>query len=105
MLVENLGAAELGLVNKSSFHLITRAVVDVQGDATTARSRCLFFTASDEGRLNPLLAGRYQDQFVGEDCPWKIRRRITHGVIPWRNGNDPGPAAPPSACQPDPALL
>jgi len=95
MLVENLGAPEPGFVNKSSFHLITTPVVDVQGDTATARSRYLFFTASDEGRPNPLLAGRYEDEFVREDGAWKIRRRITHGVIPWRDGNDPTPAAPP----------
>ena len=95
MLVENLGAPEPGFVNTNSFHLITTAVVDVQGDTATARSRYLFFTASDEGRPNPLLAGRYEDEFVREDGAWKIRRRITHGVIPWRDGNDPTPAAPP----------
>lgn len=96
MLVENLGAPEPGFVNKTSFHLITTPVVDVDGDRATARSRYLFFTASDEGRPNPLLAGRYEDEFVREDGAWKIRRRITHGVIPWRDGNDPTPAAAPA---------
>jgi len=95
MLVENLGAPEPGFVNKTSFHLITTPVVDVQGDTATARSRYLFFTASDEARPTPLLAGRYEDEFVREDGAWKIRRRITHGVIPWRDGTDPTPAAPP----------
>ena len=95
MLVENLGAPEPGFINKSSFHLITTPVVDVQGDTATARSRYLFFTASEEGRPSVLLAGRYEDEFVREDGAWKIRRRITHGVIPWRDGNDPTPAAPP----------
>ncbi len=95
MLVENLGAPEPGFVNKSSFHLITTPVVDVQGDTATARSRYLFFTASEDGRPNALLAGRYEDEFVREEGGWKIRRRITHGVIPWRDGNDPTPAAPP----------
>jgi hypothetical protein len=95
MLVENIGAPEPGFVNTNSFHLITTAVVDVEGDSATVRSRYLFFIASDEGRPNPVLAGRYEDEFVREDGVWKIRRRITHGVIPWRDGNDPTPAAPP----------
>jgi len=96
MLVENLGAPEPGFVNKTSFHLITTPVVDVQGDTATARSRYMFFTASDEARPNALLAGRYEDEFVREDGAWKIRRRVTHGVIPWRDGNDPTLAAPPA---------
>jgi len=96
MLMENLGAAEPGFINKSSFHLITTPVVHVEGDRATARSRYLFYTASEEGRPNLLLAGRYEDELVREDGAWKIRRRITHGVIPWRDGNDPTPAAPPA---------
>jgi hypothetical protein len=95
MLVQNLGAPEPGFLNKTSFHLITTPVVEVEGDTATARSRYLFFTASDDERPNPLLAGRYEDAFVRENEAWKIRRRITHGVIPWRDGNDSTPTAPP----------
>ena len=96
MLLENLGAPEPGYVNKTSFHLITTVLVDVAGDTATAHSRYLFFTAADE-RPDPILAGRYEDEMVREDGAWKIRRRTTHGVIPWRDGNAPTPTERPAA--------
>jgi uncharacterized protein (TIGR02246 family) len=93
MLEENLGQPEEDFINKSSFHLMTTMVVDVAGDTATARSRYLFYTATPESRPNAAIAGRYVDEFVREDGHWKIQRRTTHGVIPWRDGN----AAPPGA--------
>lgn len=91
MLEQNLGNAEPGFINKRSFHLITTEVVDVTGDTAIARSRYLFITATPEDRPGLSLAGRYVDDFVREDGQWKIRARITHGVIPWRDGNAPPP--------------
>jgi uncharacterized protein (TIGR02246 family) len=96
MLEKNLGKPDPGFVNKSSFHLITTVVVDVDGDKAKARSRYQFFTASPDNRPVHALAGRYEDEFVRENGAWKIRRRITHGVIPWRDGNAPPPVAPPT---------
>lgn len=93
MLEKNLGTPEPGFINKSNFHLMTTMVVDVQGDTATARSRYLFYTATLESRPQAALAGRYVDEFVREDGQWKIRRRTTHGVLPWRDGNAPPPAA------------
>ncbi len=101
MLEKNLGTAEPGYINRSSFHLMTTMVVDVDGDTAKARSRYLFFTATPEDRPQVALAGRYEDSFVREDGAWKIKARITHGVIPYRDGNAPnapgassGPGAP-----------
>jgi len=88
MLVDNLGEPAEGFVNKSSFHLMTTVVVDVDGDTAKARSRYLFFTASPDDRPVVSLAGRYEDEFVRENGEWKIKRRITHGVIPYRDGRD-----------------
>jgi uncharacterized protein (TIGR02246 family) len=96
MLEENLGKAEPGFINKSSFHLMTTMVVAVDGDAATARSRYTFFTANADNKPVPSLAGRYVDEFVREDGQWKIKRRTTHGVIPWRDGNAPPPAVAPA---------
>jgi ketosteroid isomerase-like protein len=93
MLEKNIGKAEPGFINKSSFHLMTTMSVDVQGDGAMARSRYLFFTATPESRPQAALAGRYVDEFVREDGQWKIRRRTTHGVLPWRDGNAPAAAA------------
>jgi len=96
MLEQNLAKAEPGFINKSSFHLMTTEVVKVSGDTATARSRYLFFTASADNKPGASLAGRYVDEFVREDGRWKIKQRTTHGVIPWRDGNAPPPAAAPA---------
>ena len=96
MLEKNLGKPEPGFVNKSSFHQVTTEVIDVDGDKATARSRYMFYTATPENRPNALLAGRYVDQFVRENGNWKIKARVSHGVVPWRDGNDPNrPPTPP----------
>ena len=95
MLEKNLGKAEPGFINKSSFHLMTTEVVTVDGDTATARSRYTFFTASPDNKPVPSIAGRYVDEFVRENGQWKINRRTTHGVLPWRDGNAPPPAAAP----------
>jgi uncharacterized protein (TIGR02246 family) len=87
MLEKNLGKAAPGFVNKSSFHLMTTMVVQVTGDTATARSRYLFYTATTDNKPGASLAGRYVDEFVREDGKWKIKRRTTHGVIPWRDGS------------------
>lgn len=100
MLEKNLGAPEEGYINKSSFHLVTTVVVDVDGDTAKARSRYQFFTASKENRPVHVLAGRYEDEFVRENGEWKIKRRYTHGVIPWRDGREPPPPTPPAGAVP-----
>jgi uncharacterized protein (TIGR02246 family) len=94
MLEKNLGKAEPGYINKSSFHLMTTMNVTVTGDTATAHSRYLFFTAGKDNKPGPTLAGRYVDEFVREDGKWKIKLRTTHGVIPWRDGNAPPPPPP-----------
>jgi ketosteroid isomerase-like protein len=100
MLVENMGAPEPGFVNRDNFHLMTTMVVDVDGDTAKARSRYLFMTRTPEDRPSIALAGRYEDTLVREDGAWKIQRRITHGVIPHRDGNAPPPARPPAQITP-----
>lgn len=89
MLTENLGAPEEGFINKDNFHLNTTIVVDVDGDTATARSRYMFFTKSEDDSPYPLLAGRYFDDYVRENGEWKIMGRTSHGVIPYRDGNNP----------------
>jgi uncharacterized protein (TIGR02246 family) len=84
MLEKNLGKPEPGFLNKANFHLMTTVVVDVDGDSAKVRSRYTFFTASPENHPAVTLAGRYVDEFVRENATWKIKRRTTHGVIPYR---------------------
>jgi uncharacterized protein (TIGR02246 family) len=97
MLEKNLGKPEQGFINKANFHLMTTAVVEVDGDTAKVRSRYTFFTASPDNRPTPALAGRYVDEFVRENGTWKIKKRTTHGVIPYRDGNDPNRPPPPPA--------
>ena len=96
MLEKNLGKPEQGFVNKADFHLMTTVVVDVDGDTAKARSRYTFFTASPDNRPTIALAGRYVDEFVREGGTWKIKKRTTFGVIPYRDGNDPNRPPPPA---------
>jgi uncharacterized protein (TIGR02246 family) len=84
MLEKNLGKPEPGFVNKSNFHLMTTVVVDVDGDTAKVRSRYTFLTASPDNKPAVTLAGRYVDEFVRENGMWKIKKRTTHGVIPYR---------------------
>ena len=95
MLEKNLGKPQPGFVNKANFHLMTTVVVDVDGDTAKARSRYTFFTASPDNRPAAALAGRYVDEFVRENGTWKIKRRTTYGVIPYRDGNAPNRPPPP----------
>jgi hypothetical protein len=95
MLEKNLGKPEPGYLNKTSCHLMTTEVVDVTGDTARVRSRYTFFTASPDNKPTPSLAGRYIDEFVRENGAWKIKKRTTHGVIPYRDGNAPPPPQPP----------
>ncbi len=94
MLEDKLGKAAPGYINKTSYHLMSSPIVTVTGDTATAESRYLFFTASPDNKPVPTLAGRYVDQLVREDGVWKFRRRVTNGVIPWRDGEAPLPPAP-----------
>lgn len=95
MLEKNLGKPEQGFINKANFHLMTTVVVEVDGDTAKTRSRYTFFTASPDNRPTVALAGRYVDEFVRENGAWKIKKRTTHGVIPYRDGNDPNRPPPP----------
>jgi len=88
LLEANMGTVPAGFVNKDAFHLITTMVIHVEGDRATARSRYQSFRSA-EGQPYILYSGRYFDELVREQSGWKIRRRTTHGVIPYR---DPGTA-------------
>jgi SnoaL-like protein len=78
---------------------MTTVLVDVDGDTAKARSRYTFFTASPDNRPIVALVGRYVDELVRENGTWKIKKRTTHGVIPYRDGN--GPNRPPAPSLPD----
>jgi len=107
MLADNLGAPEPGWINKSSFHLLSNAIIAIDGDKAQVTSKYLFVTKSDDNKPAPLLAGRYVDAFVREGGQWKIARRTTYGAIPYRDPNEVASAGtpPPAAGLSDHARL
>jgi len=95
MLVEHLGAAEPGYINKQSYHLMSNPIITIMGDTAHVTSKYLFVTRSADNKPVPTLAGRYVDDLVRENGAWKVKRRVTHGVIPYRDGDDPVTPPPP----------
>jgi uncharacterized protein (TIGR02246 family) len=89
MLTDNLGPPEPGYVNKSSFHMLTNPIIEIDGDHAHVTSKYLFWTKSADNRPTPLLAGRYVDEFVRVNGEWKIAKRTTYGAIPYRDPDDP----------------
>jgi uncharacterized protein (TIGR02246 family) len=82
MLVDLYGNPPAGFVNSESYHLTSNPQIDVQGDRATARSRHLLVMRGPNGEPTPMLAGRYEDEFIREDGEWKILRRVDFPVMP-----------------------
>jgi ketosteroid isomerase-like protein len=110
MLENNLGKAEAGYVNRQSFHMLTNPRIAIDGDKAHVTSRYLFWSRGADMRPTPMLAGRYTDEFVREKGQWRIARRTTYGVIPFRDPdhpetNDPAPQAAGAAAPTERARL
>ncbi|HVY82733.1 MAG TPA: nuclear transport factor 2 family protein [Steroidobacteraceae bacterium] len=58
----------------TNFHLLTNAIIDVQGDRATAWSKWTFMRVVD-GKPVVALAGQYEDTLVREGGRWKFLRR------------------------------
>ena len=82
MLVDLYGAPPPGYVNNESFHISYDAQIDVHGDHATAHSRHLLIMRGPNGEPTPMLAGRYEDEFIREDGQWKILKRVDTPVMP-----------------------
>lgn len=82
MLVDLYGTPPAGYVNTESFHISSNPQIDVQGDRAIARSRHLLVMRGPDGEPTPVLAGRYEDEFIREDGQWKILRRVDTPVMP-----------------------
>jgi 3-phenylpropionate/cinnamic acid dioxygenase small subunit len=96
MLEERLGKAEPGWINKQGYHLLSNALIQLDGNKAHVTSKYLFLTKpEDQNRPVPLLAGRYEDDLVRVNGAWKIVKRVTNGIIPYRDGNGPTPPPPP----------
>jgi ketosteroid isomerase-like protein len=103
MLDDNMGVPVEGVRNTSNFHMLTSPLITVMGNSAHADSHFLFWVRNADGRPSPLMAGRYEDEFVNERGVWKIARRKAWGVIPWSDPeNAPAAATPTASPAPDP---
>jgi hypothetical protein len=59
----------------TNFHLLTNALIDIDGDKATAVSKWTFVRMS-ENEPDPALAGQYADTFVREGGQWKFLSRV-----------------------------
>jgi len=61
-------------------HVITNLVIDVDAGSThaTAGSYFTVLQATDGLPLQPIIAGRYEDEFEKADGGWRFRERIIH---------------------------
>jgi uncharacterized protein (TIGR02246 family) len=82
MLVGLYGEPEPGYVNSESFHISYNPRIDIDGDHATVHSRHLLIMRGPNGEPTPMLAGRYDDEFIREDGQWKILRRVDTPVMP-----------------------
>jgi hypothetical protein len=83
MLEKYMGPAAPGTRNKDNFHLLTNAVITVNGDRATAVSKLIFYTRGENGRPQPVMAGHYDDELIREEGRWKFLRRVVQGDIPY----------------------
>lgn len=82
MLLDSFGPTPEGFVNTDNFHLMTNFLIKVDGDTARANSRITYFARSDNDRPVPMLAGRYEDEFVRRDGHWFFASRQVIGEIP-----------------------
>ncbi len=82
MLVDLYGAPPPGYVNTESYHISSNPQIDLQGDRAMVRSRHLLVMRGPRGEPTPMLAGRYEDEFIREDGKWRILRRVDTPVMP-----------------------
>jgi len=65
-----------------SFHMMTNFAIKVDGDRATARSKWTFFGRTQDNKLEPRLAGHYDDTLIRENGEWKILSRVAPHDIP-----------------------
>ena len=82
MLVNMFPNTPANYVNQDSYMLVSDIQIKVDGDRATARSRQLSIIRGKNGDPTPVLAGRYEDEFVRLEGHWKILHRLDITFIP-----------------------
>lgn len=57
-------------------HLVSNLIVEVDGATATARSTFCVMQSSGRTRLQPIVVGRYYDEFARDDRGWHFTERI-----------------------------
>jgi hypothetical protein len=84
--MEKTFASAPGIPKGTNFHILTNAIIDLDGDRATALSKWVFMQVVD-GKSQIAMTGSYEDQFVREQGAWKILLRKAPADAP------PPPAA------------
>lgn len=56
-------------------HVTTNVIIEVDGNTAAARSYFTVFQATDELPLQPIIAGRYRDEFACDSTGWYFTSR------------------------------
>jgi hypothetical protein len=56
-------------------HVTANSIIDINGDTAHARSSYVVFQGTDVLSLQPIITGRYRDDFVRPDEGWRFARR------------------------------
>lgn len=84
--VQGEGAGEVAAIYRSftrlypdgtplTHHVTSNVIVEVDGQAATARSYFTVFQATENLPLQPIIAGRYHDRFARDDSGWYFTAR------------------------------
>ena len=57
-------------------HITSNSVIEIDGDAATARSAYVVFQGVYDAALAPIITGRYRDKFVRIDGRWRFAQRM-----------------------------
>ncbi len=56
-------------------HLTANTIIEVDGDTAVARSSYVVFQGGPGIALQPIITGRYRDEFLNDDGTWRFARR------------------------------
>ena len=74
--MEKSFASATDIPKGANYHLLTNAVIDIDGDHAKAESKWAFVTLEEKKPPQIAAAGRYQDTLVRENGQWKFLRRV-----------------------------
>ena len=74
--MEKSFASAADIPKGTNYHLLTNAIIDIDGDRATAESKWAFVTLEEKKPPLMAFAGRYEDSLVREKGEWKFLRRV-----------------------------